>query len=258
MFNLNNVGTPIAIIDGGIYHNRIVYQNKKPELEIPQSSNYINLGKNNGKFEIIPDPFIERNIFYITGPSGSGKSTLTRKIIQQWQKLKRENKNIFVFSNLKKDESLDSIKNLKRFKLDNELITNPIQIEDLKNSIVIFDDTDCIKDKEIREAVIKVMDEILETGRHFNINVIVTNHLPTDGKTTKKILNEAHYVIYFPHSGNKRGTEYLCTEYLGLDKKDVKAIKKTGSRWACYYKNYPQYVLTETAIFNFNEDSDED
>ena len=42
---------------------------------------------------------------------------------------------------------------IKRFKLDSSLHEDPIDVEDLKESCVIFDDTDCIADKKIRQAV---------------------------------------------------------------------------------------------------------
>ena len=45
-----------------------------------------------------------------------------------------------------------------------------------------------------------ILNQILEIGRHFEIHCIVTNQLPTNGKDTRRILNEAHTVTCFPHS----------------------------------------------------------
>ncbi|MFM7981158.1 MAG: hypothetical protein ACKPKO_17760, partial [Candidatus Fonsibacter sp.] len=50
--------------------------------------------------------------------------------------------------------------------------------------------------------------QILEIGRHFKIHCIVTNHLPTNGKDTRRILNEAHTVTYFPHSAGGKTSIY--------------------------------------------------
>ena len=55
----------------------------------------------------------------MTGPSGSGKSTYTRKYLEVW-KQKSKDKDIYVFSYLPKDESLDEIKP-KRISLDYSL-----------------------------------------------------------------------------------------------------------------------------------------
>ena len=63
-----------------------------------------------------------------------------------------------------------------------------------------MDDIDIISEKKIREAVYNILNQILEIGRHFKIHCIVTIHLPKDGKVTRRILNEAHTVTYFPHT----------------------------------------------------------
>ena len=91
-------------------------------------------------------------------------------------------------------------------------------MEEFEDSVVIFDDIDVISDKKIREAVYNILNKVLEIGRHFKITALVTNHLPTNGKDTRRILNEAHQVIYFPHSASGR-IKYLLIDYLGLDKK---------------------------------------
>ena len=48
----------------------------------------------------------------MTGPSGSGKSTHTGKYLEQWKK-KDMDKEIYVFSSLPEDESLDDVKQKK-------------------------------------------------------------------------------------------------------------------------------------------------
>jgi hypothetical protein len=62
------------------------------------------------------------------------------------------------------------------------LIEDPIEIKEFENSILIFDDIDVIPDKKIREAVYKIMNLALEVGRHYKINMVITNHLPTNGR----------------------------------------------------------------------------
>ena len=110
-----------------------------------------------------------------------------------------------MFSSLPSDESLDNIKP-NRIKLDDSLHTDPIKVNGFKESVCIFDDIDVISDKKMREAAYNILNQFLEIGRHFQIrrhfqiHCIVTNHLPTNGKDTVRILNQAHTVTYFFHS----------------------------------------------------------
>ena len=131
----------------------------------------------------------------MTGPSGSGKSTCTRTNLEQWKK-KNKDKEIYMFSSLPEDESLDDVKP-QRIKLDSSIYEQPIEVEEFKDSVVIFEDIDVNSDKKIRDAVYNILNKVLEIGRHFKITALVTNHLPTNGKDTRRILNKAHQVIYF-------------------------------------------------------------
>jgi energy-coupling factor transporter ATP-binding protein EcfA2 len=212
---------------------------------------------NDSKFQHVPDTTKEREILYITGPSGSGKSTYTRKYLEQYKK-KYKNREIYLFSSLPSDESLDKIKP-KRIKLDESMYTDPIKVDELSESICIFDDTDVISEKKVREAVYDVLNQVLEIGRHYKIHCVVTNHLPTNGKDTRRILNEAHTVTYFPHSAGGK-IKYMLEEYVGLDKKQIAYMKKQNSRWATIYKNYPQCyaVEHEIGLLNIHDDSSGD
>ena len=52
-----------------------------------------------------------------------------------------------MFSSLPNDESLDKIKP-KRIKLDDSIHLDPIKVNELKESVCIFDDIDVISDKK--------------------------------------------------------------------------------------------------------------
>ena len=137
---------------------------------------------------------------------------------------------IYVFSSLDSDETLDQISDLKRIIIDKTLATDPIAVDSLKNSVCVFDDVDVIGDKETRAAVYTLLNQCLEVGRHHNIYLLITNHLATNGKDTRRILNEAHTITYFPHSGSSHGARYLLEKYCGLDKKEIMKQKKMKSR----------------------------
>ena len=154
------------------------------------------------------------------------------------------------------DESLDKIKP-KRFKLNEALHEDPIKVAELAESMCIFDDIDVISNKKIREAVYDILNQILEIGRHYKIDCICTNHLPTNGKETRRILNEAHTITYFPHNAGGK-IKYLLEEYVGLDRKQMAYIKKQRSRACTIFKNYPQCYMLEHEIGLLDMESDEE
>ena len=79
-----------------------------------------------------------------------------------------------MFSALSEDESLDKV-SPRRFKIDSSLHEDPIDVKELENSCVIFDDIDCISNKKIREAIYQIMDQILQSGRHHKITALLTS-----------------------------------------------------------------------------------
>jgi len=62
------------------------------------------------------------------------------------------------------DPALDEW-NVQRVPLDKELVDNPVGLEELENTLVVFDDIDQIGTKAVQDAVWKLRDKILELGR---------------------------------------------------------------------------------------------
>jgi len=256
MLNLNDIGRPLCKILGGKYEGKKIsvsdkFSDKDDEILIKEFKQL--KIPNDAKLQQIPDTTKEREIIYVTGPSGSGKSTYIRKYLEQYKK-KNKDKAIYLFSSLPEDESLDDVKP-QRIRLDESIYQDPIDIEELADSVVIFDDIDVISDKKIRDAVYNILNKTLEIGRHFKVTALVTNHLPTNGRETRRILNEAHQMVYFPHSASGRITYLLC-DYLGLDKKMIAYFKRQNSRWCCIFKNYPQIYMLEHEIGILNDLND--
>ena len=203
----------------------------------------------------MPDTTREREILYITGCSGSGKSTYTRKFIEHLKKAKKDIP-INSFSALPDDESVDSVKPL-RIQLDESLIEDPIDIKEFADSAALFDDIDVIPDKKIREAVLKLMNLALEVGRHYRINMVITNHLPTNGRDSRRVLNEASSFTYFLHSANAK-IKYFLTEYVGVDKNMITYFKRRNTRAVTIFKNYPMCYLCEREVGLLNAAEDDD
>jgi len=252
--NFQNIGKQIAVIQGGRYnHKKVFITGENTEDDLSKSFNKIHIP--DGCFQQTPDPETERSIIYITGPSGSGKSTYCKKYLKEYKKLYRKNQ-IYLFSSLDEDESLDDEKlDIQRILVGQNLVEEMLPIDEFKDSIVIFDDIDNISNKKVREAVYSILNNILEIGRHTNTSCLITNHLTTNGKDTRRIFNEAHSVVFFPFAGSGKGLKYMTTEYLGLDKNQMKKIRATKSRWCCVLKNYPPALMTEKDLWlNYTDD----
>jgi hypothetical protein len=212
--------------------------------------------KPNLHFQPIPDKKKERSITYVTGASGSGKSYYTKMYVDEYKKIypKRE---VFLISSIDDDSSIDKIKNLNRIKLEGDFLRDEVSAKDFKDSCIIFDDTDVITNKFIKLKVTALLNSVLETGRHFNIEVVYTSHIACDGLATKRILNECKSVVIFPSGLGNKSIKYLLDNYFGLSKEQITKIKRVNSRWVCINKTYPMCVLGEKEAFILNDRDDD-
>ena len=224
---------------------------KKSKTIFLDSDNECNYTFNNfklpeGHLQLIPNPNIERQILYICGSSGSGKSYYTCQYLKQY-KITFPDNEIYMFSTISDDPSLKDVK-ISYIKLDT-LSDDELSAKDFSNSIVIFDDCDTIRNKQIKTKVIGILDDILQTGRHYKVYCVITNHTLYNGTQTKLMLAEAHSVTYFPKTAGGKAVKYLLENYLGLDKDEVKRIKKIQSRHITIIKDYPKVCLSQKEIF---------
>lgn len=250
--NLEDVGVPVALItfEGDKKKNKTL-SIEQDKSNVEDYLKELTLTKPKEKIQHIPNKKTERQILYITGASGSGKSYYTKHYCDQYKKMFPKN-DIYLVSSINEDSSIDKVKGMKRIKLSNELLTTDLQAADFKDSMVIFDDTDCITNKMMRQKVNGILNMLLETGRHTNTSVIYTSHLATNGLDTKRILNEAHSVTIFPHSLGGRSLKYLLENYFGLDRHQIKKIKTLPSRWVTLIKSFPMVVLSEKEAYVLN------
>jgi hypothetical protein len=210
--------------------------------------------KNNEYIQHTPHKSNERQILYITGASGSGKSYYVNKYGNEYRK-KFKNNPIYLFSSVQDDTSL-KIPDLKRVKLDEGFLNAELTASDFKDSLVIFDDTDVINNKHILKKVNLILDTILQTGRHHGTSVIYTSHTACNGNQTKVILNEAHSVTIYPSGLGGRSIKYLLDQYFGLEKEQIRKIKRLPSRWTTIVKSYPMIVLYEKGAYILNTEDD--
>ena len=162
MLNFNDVGRPLCRIVGGKYDKKVIsvsdkFSSKDDDETMMKEFRLLKI-PNDAKLQQIPDTTKEREIIYMTGPSGSGKSTYTRKYLEQWKK-KNKDKDIYMFSSLPEDESLDEVKP-KIIRLDSSLYENPIDIKEFADSFIIFDAIDVISDRKVRDEVYKLLNKV--------------------------------------------------------------------------------------------------
>lgn len=210
-----------------------------------QESNALNIS-NSSMFPVF-DPESDRKVFYVAGMSGCGKSTFTSKVIEQYSKMFKKN-NIYLFSNKPKDEVLDKHKKLIRITLDDELLEDPLTLEELENSLVIFDDVEYTPNKDISNELDRIRDMILQQGRSYKISFVYISHQLTNYKHSRIILNECHCCVLFPKLTTSYALKYLLDKYFGFTKNEIVKLKTLNSRWVCINK-VPPYVIHENGIY---------
>lgn len=197
------------------------------------------------KIQVLPRLDIVEKL-YISGVSGSGKSTYTGKYISEFKKMFK-NDEIFIFSSVNQDKALDKY-NPIRIPIDDDLIDDPLIIQDFENSLTIFDDTDTIRNKNYRKAVNDIKAEMIEIGRHYNARCIITSHIINNFHSTRQILNEATSITFFPKSSGTYHIKNYLKTYAGIDKKQIERVLKLPSHWITLYRTYPSYIVWEYGI----------
>jgi len=220
---------------------------RHPETEIHLQDGY--------KFQVAINRQTERQIGYVCGQSGAGKSWFCKKFMEEYHST-YPSRAVYIVSSLADDPTLDVLKYIKRIKLTEEFIADPIKCEDIEDSLILFDDTDCISAKKLRDAVNALRDSVLQTGRHFKISCLITSHSCCNGNWTKLILSECHFVTIFLQGLGGRSVKYLLENYLGLDKNQIKKIKQIESRAITILKTYPTTVVAEQVCYLLKNDED--
>ena len=237
-------GRKIAKIKGGKQDGDYVYLTDENTTDKRASKEII---IKDGRLTPLPNKDIVEKI-YISAPSGAGKSTWTGNWMREYKKMFKDD-DIYLFSSIEHDKVLDK-HNPIRISLDEDLIQDPIHPQEIEDSLTVFDDTDTIRDARLKNSIAGMRDWLLEQGRHFNIRMIITSHLLSNYKMTRRILNEATAVVVFPKSGS--GTyqikRFLQT-YCGFDKEQIKKFLNLPSRWVAIYRSYPQYVIYEKGAY---------
>jgi hypothetical protein len=259
MFSVKK-GRPIARVVGGSSDGQILKILTKEEMDakklLPEDGihgaiqiygNGQMVKLHDGSFQVLPNKKrVERA--YIAGRSGCGKSYFSGKYVKEWLYMNPAGK-IKLFSRKSEDPAFDKIGQLVRVKLDDELLDDPLEPKDLADTLVIFDDIDTLRDKDIRNEVNALRADILETGRSDNVPVISTNHLLYDKAKTNMLLNEASSLTCFPRSVSAPKLRYFLVNYGDVTPKQAIYLKNVPSRWLHIVTDYPRYIIHETGAY---------
>jgi hypothetical protein len=198
------------------------------------------------------DPEKFREVGYIAGPSGSGKSFYCSRFVKLWMKGHRKG-NVYLFSTVPEDKALDEIdidgRKVRRIKINESLITEPLNSDLFAGCLVIFDDVDNIVDKKIRESIQNLRNTMMSVGRHSSTSILNTSHEMSNWKATRASLTEASFVTFFPKSGSIKGILRYLESYSGLPKKQIARILDLNSRWVTIYAHYPKFVVYEHGLY---------
>ena len=140
-------GRKIARIRGGKRNGDFIYLTDEKHVDRAAVDEVV---ITDGKVVPLPNQSIVEKI-YVSAPSGAGKSTWVGSWISEFKKMFRDDE-LFLFSSVEEDEALDRHDPI-RIELGEDLIDDPIEPEELSNSLVVFDDTDTIRSKAVRGFV---------------------------------------------------------------------------------------------------------
>ena len=243
--NLEGNGDPICIIKKDKKKDAVVSLGENSQF----ATNDLILEKLDEYFQLIPNSNKERSCNAIFGQAGSGKSYWCCNYIKEYIKLYPK-RPIYLFTTITSDIGcLKDIKKIKIIELNKEFAHDDIPMEELKESLCLFDDIDNIRDKQLKKKLFQTLNDCLQVGRKFKIEVLITFHVATAGNDTKIILNECNSVSFNYRTFGNRSLKYLLDSYLGMDKKQIERLKKLDGRMVTVCKTYPKVVLGEKELY---------
>lgn len=201
-----------------------------------------------GKFEPLLD-HTRYERFYVAGASGSGKTYYSTKLVEQYlKKHKREDNDFVMVSGVAPSEKLE------------EMFPNVIDPADVYNeglpadaihdSIILFDDVLSIPDRRVKNAVLSSINHLVETNRHSHTTVIVINHLLSSAHETRKLLNEATTIVFFPKASAKHSIVNYLKAYEHMSADMIRRIVNLPTRAVSLYKGIDNpYILFERGAF---------
>lgn len=256
--------TDFAVYNGITPGNKLLkklYNKVKDDIAVRNSKVYHIGSGQHEHVSIVPKCMHgQRDCCYVSGSAGSGKSTWCRQFAIEWQK-EHPGQKVYLFSRKQYDEAYDEhIPNLIRIPINRNFITenepkydgDSDPLEPYRDSLLIFDDIECIHDTAIKEAVIHFKDSAIQLGRSLGIDVCSVLHKGLSGKMSMVDLAEANIIVVFPRM-NSREVRNILKNYCSFSRDEVDRIlddETKRSRWLAVIK--PNIIATENYVKVFD------
>jgi predicted AAA+ superfamily ATPase len=241
----------ILYIKGGKYNGQTISIDTDFSRDANNEGKFKEIVIHDGTLEIMPPANNKRQCIFIIGPSGSGKSYFCSQYLTRYKNI-YPNNDIVLISPVTDDKILNRHNPIKLSINDSNFLDpeSRVELEELRDKLVIFDDISALKDKKLREGVQQLVQEVLLTGRHYNISCLITEHLLILSNTyIKHCINESHALVLFPKSGSKYHTKRILKEYAGFGPKDINKVLSIPSRSVFIHKNFPPYIVGKDCAF---------
>jgi len=198
-----------------------------------------------GTFSIFPSATPDR--IFVGGPSGCGKSSVTAQYVREWVD-EHPNQKVYLFSTHDGEKAYAELPMIQ-IELDDEFLEDPPTLEELKGSLLVFDDVDQLQNRQLQKAVSAVIADVLANGRKYDIWVVSLAHMMCNGHQTRLQILESTRIVIFPGGAASYHNERLLRTYCGLSKKNIAAVLSSPSRWVCISRTAPMYILTEDECY---------
>lgn len=191
---------------------------------------------------------------FIPGNPGAGKSYLANELIN----LLPQDYQVLLFTAIEEEDGNFSElgKRLHKIRLEPDNLAR-MSLSTIRSvcehPILLFDDIDKIRDKEVEKRVFAILEDALANGRDHrahdgakDIHVIVTSHSLNDYRKTKYTLENSDYVAVFPQSTTYMQMRRLF-EKMGLDRELCDRVVESGKsgsvRHVIIHKVAPMYII---------------
>lgn len=184
------------------------------------------------------------NRVYIAGQSYCGKSTLAAKLAQDWNEVFPKSKVAYISYNENDKACNDKkIENFCKIQIDEEVLNDPLQLEEFHDKLVIFDDIEAYGCPKIIKEMERFATKCINTGRHKNIGTIICRQKLLAGWKSSDVLNGVHQLVTFPHSGSRFQLRNYLKSHLHLPKKKIEKLLNVKSRWLLINLVNPCYAI---------------
>jgi len=246
-FSIDKGDKQYAVVKGGSDNGTVIYLNNIDENDGIAKGQTNSLEIDDGKFELLPSRK-GRDCIVVAGKSGSGKSYWSRLYVKNYLKMFPKNEVILFSPEEIEDEAFSDLP-ITKYIIDDELLENPVSIDELENCLVIFDDTDHLSNNKLTKMMIELQDQVLQIGRHKNISTIITVHMINNYRRSRILINEAHYIVLFLNGHRSHCTKYFLSKHQSLSNRAIKKLYEIKSRFLIFSNHAPQPILGERDCF---------